>query len=244
MVSSTLRVDRSPLAQIQRRTRVWQAQDRVNEGEKNWEEDGEEGCAPGPRTRSLGRNAPAGRELRDALEAAARDLDADARLAASLCVADIGAVNATVAELQWRRNKAALALYHRTVASLCRRAAARVAGGRVETARPRASDRIDVHRDGLDERAVARLARCDATTLERVKRTAASLRAQWLNASRAAWNANRPRRAAELRTASVYAYHIARWAHAAREARPTPSGAVRTSPRRSREPLEGRDGHA
>ena len=78
---------------------------------------------------------------------------------------------------------------------------------------------------------------CDNETLGAMARTATELRKRWLDDARAAWKRGRRRRATELRTAAVYAFHVARWARTARTAKSRP-----TNETRARTTIDNEDG--
>ena len=158
-------------------------------------------------TRARPRVRLAGSETRRSLRRRAARLDRGARLATALCVSDIATVNAAVADLQWTRNKAALALYHRTIATLARRAASMIMNGRLRTAPSMPGVPVASQRAELDQRAAARLTGCDEMQLLAIETAARDLRARWFAAGDAGWVNGRPRMAAELRTCAVYAYH-------------------------------------
>ena len=161
----------------------------------------------------------AGANLRRRIRNESDRLDDDTRLAVALCVADIAAMNTAIAETQWTRNKAALALYHRTVGVCAQRLSTALAGAGVSTARRDRDTAIGVHRAELDRRAVRRLEHLTDEGLETIANIATRLRTELRNAGTTAWTKRRPRHAVELRTTAVYALHIARWAREVRRTR-------------------------
>ena len=179
-----------------------------------------------------------GAQLRRALREEVARLDDAGRLAVALCVADIAAVNTAVAETQWTRNKAALALYHRTGGACARRTAALIANTRIETGESRSDVPVGAQRAALDEPAKRRLARCSDDALRAIADGADDLRARMRQVGNAAWLNGQPRHAVELRTTASYAFHVARWARAVLGSRP----GTRTAGRDSFGTRDGRTG--